>query len=440
MKQIACLLCLLSLFQGAIGQLQPIAGWREHLPYHRAVSVVAGNNEIIATTPYAVFSIDFTDNSIHRFSKMTGLSETGVNAIARDSGTGKLIIAYFNGNLDVLGGDLVKNIPALKESQLTGDKSVNSIYCLNAKAYLSTGIGIVVTDLQRNEIKETYVIGQNGQQIRVNAIASDQSLFYAATIEGLKTASILSSNLADYHNWQVESINGISFQNISSVILISENHPIILKNDSLFIKQGLNWPLLYSSGNSIRSVTKWNNQLIVTESSQTSARVVVLNENGSITQTIQNPAFIKNPIEATRYANDFWIADSTTGLIKFSTGTFTSYSPNSPYSIALGDMQANANRLWASAGSVNPSWIGQQNKDGVFRFFENSWENFNSTNIPAFDSFPDVVSLEIDASNSSVWLGSFGGGLMQLKEDKTFTIFKQNSPLQRRRDYRAFLM
>jgi len=430
MTRITCLLCLLSLSLGALGQVQPIGGWREHLPYHQAISVVPGNNEIFAATPYSVFNVDFTDNSIHRFSKMTGLSETGVTGIARDSMTGKWIIAYFNGNLDVLNGNLVKNIPALKESQNIGDKTIYNIYDHNGRAYLSTGIGIVVIDMQRNEVKETYVVGQNGQEIKVSSIASDKNLFYAATVEGLKSAPISSPNLVDYHNWQNEIINGTSSQNITAVTVLSDDHPIILKNDSLYIKQGSNWPLLFADGNRIRSMTKSNNQLIVAETTQTGGRIVVLNENGNVLQVIQNSTFIKNPIQADRIGNDFWIADSTTGLIKFSGGTFTSYSPNSPHSIALGDMQFTDHTLWASAGNVTANWVAQNNKNGVYRFFNNSWDNFNAGNILALDSLPDIISIAFDARISAVWLGSFGGGLMQLKDDRSFTIFKQNSPLQ----------
>ena len=430
MRQFVCFLCLLFSLVTAVGQLQPIEQWREHLPYHQAISVVAGTNEIFASTPYSLFTIEYADNSIHRYSKITGLAETGISAIARDSATNKLVVAYFNGNLDVLSGNVVKNIPAMKESQIIADKTINSIYCVNGRAYLAAGIGIIVADLQRNEIRETYVIGQNGQQITVNTIASDANFFYAATAEGLKSAPIASSNLADYRNWQTEVINGSSIQEISSVIVLSNDHPIILKNDSVFIKQSAAWTLLYSSGNSIRSVTKSNNQIIVAEGSQTNARVVILNENGSIAQIIQHPQFVQHPVQATYYSADWWIADSTTGLIKFSAGSFTPYTPNSPNSVALGDIKATPNNLWASAGSVNANWLPQGNKNGVFKFSNNNWENFNSTNLATLDSFPDIISLAIDAGTNSTWLGSFGGGLMQLKQDNTFAIFKQNSPLQ----------
>src|SRR5690606_3105003 len=57
-------------------EIPPVEGWREHLPYHSAISVTAGNDKIFAATPFSLFSVDLTDNSIERFSKINGLSET----------------------------------------------------------------------------------------------------------------------------------------------------------------------------------------------------------------------------------------------------------------------------------------------------------------------------------------------------------------------------
>ena len=51
-------------------------------------------------------------------------------------------------------------------------------------------------------------------------------------------------------------------------------------------------------------------------------------------------------------------------------------------------------------------------------------------NVPALDSFPDLITLAVDPRDASVWAGSFGGGLLQLRTDGTISIFKQNSPLQ----------
>jgi len=202
MKQIVCLKWVFLICCSASAQLQPIGNWREHLPYHQAISVEAGDNKIFAATPYSIFYIDQKDNSLHTYDKLSGLVTTGISCIAFDSASRKLVIAYTNSDIDIVQNDIVSRITALSES-LNGDKTVYDIFCSNGLAYLCTGIGIVVIDESRHEVKDTYIIGDNGQQLRVNGFTTDKDFFYAATDQGLKLASVNNSNLADYHNWVV---------------------------------------------------------------------------------------------------------------------------------------------------------------------------------------------------------------------------------------------
>ncbi|RYF81338.1 MAG: hypothetical protein EON98_12485, partial [Chitinophagaceae bacterium] len=100
------LLCLLLLFPFVgIGQnnFQAIGLWREHLPYQGAIDVTASDQKIYAATPFSLFSVDKNSKEIERFSKVSGLSETGVSAINYDPASKKLFVAYSNSNLDVNG-------------------------------------------------------------------------------------------------------------------------------------------------------------------------------------------------------------------------------------------------------------------------------------------------------------------------------------------------
>ena len=161
-----------------------------------ALNQVVKGNQLYCATNSAVFSVS-SNNSITRYSKVTGLNDLFVSAIGWDDDSQQLLIAYNNSNLDVLKGSIVKNIGDIKRSSIAGNKTINSIYCKNGLAYLGTGLGIVIADLNKYEIKDTWFIGTNAAQINVTAITSDANYFYAATSEGLKKAAILSPNLSN---------------------------------------------------------------------------------------------------------------------------------------------------------------------------------------------------------------------------------------------------
>ena len=105
------------------------------------------------------------------------------------------------------------------------------------------------------------------------------------------------------------------------------------------------------------------------------------------------------------------------------------YQPNSPYAVASGEMTAKDGIVWVAAGSVSSNWTNTFSKNGLFRFNENEWTNFNQENIPAFDSLYDVLTVVSDAKDNTAWGGSFGGGLFHLLNNNTVQIYKQNSPL-----------
>ena len=121
---------LAGLITAAQEPLAPVGQWREHLPYNSAIDLAAGNNRIFCATPYSLFSVNYTDAQIERFSRVTGLSETGVRTICMNETRDKLLVAYSNSNLDILTGDQVINIPDIKRDNGPGDKSVYYVYPL----------------------------------------------------------------------------------------------------------------------------------------------------------------------------------------------------------------------------------------------------------------------------------------------------------------------
>ena len=416
--------------ESLLSQLQPIGQWRDHLPYHQAIQVTHAGGKIWCATPYSLFSVEDADNTLERHSKINGLSETGISAIGANETSNQLIIAYYNSQVDILQNEDIYTIDAIKNSTVSGDKTIHHIYTYQQQAYLSTGIGIIVVNLEKKEVKDTYIIGSTGNKINVNATATDGQFLYAATGEGLKKAPVNSNNLSDFRNWQnISGTNGLTTGSIASVAALQQNI-IVLKNDSLFSTTGTNWSFLYAGGWTINNITISDNKILVSETNNNTGRITVLSTQGNIVQLIQHPQFTKSPRQAISLSGNYWIADTLTGLSRFSGNNFEPFVPNSPYAIATGTMQVVNNTLWATAGITNANWEPQNNKDGLYRYADNTWVNFTAPAFPAMDTMPDMISLAIDLVNQSAWAGSLGGGMINIKPDNTIQAYKQNSPLQ----------
>ncbi|HEX8332593.1 MAG TPA: two-component regulator propeller domain-containing protein [Segetibacter sp.] len=409
-------------------QLQPVGQWREHLPYQNTIQVVQGGNEMFAATINNVFSVD-EKNNITRYSKVTGLNDIGVSAIAWDEALAQLVIAYNNSNIDVIKNRIVRNISDIKRSNITGNKAINYIYCKDKIAYLCSGLGVIVVDLEKSEIKDTWQIGSGGGQVKINGFTSDGSSYYAATDEGLKRASISSTNLADYRNWQ--SVGSFGNGPVKMVSKVSDKI-VALKNDSIYVVNGNASTIFYADATwPIVSINIAAEKLLVTQRTAVgSSRVLVLNSNGTIDKTLMQPGVISFPRWATVKDDAVWVADFFGGLSKFDNGSFERYIPDGPLGSASGEMVVNKGSLYVAAGEVSDAWNYQFNRNGIYNFTEGRWSNIGAFNTPSLDTVLDFITVAIDPKDESLWAGSYGGGLVSISSTNQVKIYKQNSSLQ----------
>src|SRR5258705_4133116 len=408
--------------------IPPIGQWREHLPYNSAIDVTAGDGKVYCATPYSLFSVHTSVNTNERMSPVTGINEKGINDIKYDETNNKLFIAYNNSNIDIIYRNDIYNVPDIKRDNIIGDKTIYNIYPLDKNYYLSTGLGIIIIDGDRYEVKDSWFIGNGGNPVKVNGFTSDATFFYAATEEGLKKVPVNSPNPANYANWQVVSgSNGLS-AGVCKNVLNVQNRIVVQKNDSLFVQNGIAWTFLYTDTWPFVSSNSTENKIQLCERQLNGiSRVVILNADGTILRTLANVGAFSFPRKAILYNNDPWVADQFACLSHFGASlTYQQYILNSPQATASGEILVYNNVFYATAGSVNDAWNYQYNGDGIYTFSAGSWNNINRYRYTPIDSLLDYVTIAIDKRDETIWAGSYGGGLLHVKPGPLFEIFKQN--------------
>ncbi len=406
----------------AIGQ------WGEHLPYNSAIDVTVGDNKVWCATPYSLFTVNIADNSIERLSRVTGLNETGISTIKYDETNNKLFIAYSNSNIDIIYRNDIYNVPDIKRDNIIGDKAIYNIYPLGKNYYLSSGLGVIVIDGDKYELRDSWFIGNGGNQVKVNGFTSDGNFFYAATDEGLKRAASNATNLANYTNWQtISGSNGLS-AGVCKNVLNVQSKIIAEKNDSLFVFNGNAWTLLYADGWPIVSSNTSANKLQLCQRFPNgNSKVAVLNADGTVARTLTQAGVISFPRKAILVNDDPWIADQFGSLSHFYSSSYEQYKLNSPEEIASGQMIVYKNIFYATAGQVNDAWNYQYNGNGIYIFKEGSWANINRYRFSQIDSLLDYIDIAINPKDETIWAASYGGGLLHIKTGPSFEIFKQNN-------------
>jgi len=404
----------------------PIGMWKEYLPYNSTIDVAAGNGKIYAATPYSLFSVTLADNSIERMSRITGLNETGISAIHYDDDQQKLVIAYANSNIDILYRNDIINVPDIRRDNIIGDKTIYNIHSLEKNYYLSTGLGVIIIDGDRYEVKDSWFIGNDGQQVKVNGFTNDGSMFYAATDQGLKRALRNASNLADHAQWEMLSgANGLP-SGLCQNVLNFQNAIIAEADNKLWRLSNGSWSVWYEDEWPVISISISGGRLLICQRKLSGeSRVIILNANAVIERTITQVEPISFPRRAIIWQNDPWLADQFGGLSHFTSSAYEQYKLNSPEATASGEMTVYNNTFYATAGEVNEAWNYQFNGNGFFMLKDGEWANINRFRYPQLDTLLDFISVAVDPADESVWAGSYGGGLLHFSQPATFSILKQ---------------
>jgi ligand-binding sensor domain-containing protein len=425
MKFSAILLFSAVFFSGFLNSIYAqnlqIGQWRDHLPYNKCISIALSSTRSYSATESSLLYFDKTDNSISRKNKVNGLSDVGISSIAFSEEYNTLVVAYSNTNLDLIKGEEIINVPDIKRKQILGNKTINKIMIIGKYAYLSCGFGIVVLDIDREEIHDTYYIGPLGTQINVFDLTLNEAnnKFYAATEKGIYSADA-SSNLAYFDNWIKET--SISAPNAKFNLVVAFNGKVyanstksIWESDTLYVYNGNVWDYFLPGNHSNRAnINVSNNRLLICQY----LAVDVYKPDGSFDKNYYtySPGNIRPNDALFDASGELWIADNDNGMWNIDNSYQShQYLINGPLSARVAGMDISGNTLWAASGGRDASFGALYNPAQFCTFENESWTSFNGSNSTFLQSKADILCVAADPLDGNhAYLGSWGYGVFEM--------------------------
>jgi len=426
--------CLLLLPIAAFPQIPlGIGEWRIHVPYKNVTSLTDAGDRIYLSANVFFFSYDKETGSLRQYDKVTGLSDVGVSLVSYNPFNKTLLVVYENTNIDLIRNNTIINISDIKRKQIVGEKKIYSVYFSGNLAYLASSFGIIVMDMDKVEIKDTWRIGNNGAAKKVFSFTEDNTKFYAATEEGLKSASKNSPNLANYAEWSFET--GLPAKSTNQVTFF-EGQIFASVNDTLYKNDGVAWNYFYSHPKwEIINLTAANKKLTiceVNESNGFAGRTLLVGDDFVCCDTSLYQPEIRNPFQA--YVDTdgtAWIADFLNGLIKVQNGTI--YPPIYPQGLSATTKVQNISVESGIVG-VAPGGSGYTgspvNRDGFFVFEDNWWKTYNEFNAPALIDYLSLYDVAAHPTQNKIYYGSWWGGLVEFSDGSITVYNKDNSALE----------
>ncbi|MCL2245933.1 MAG: hypothetical protein FWC10_02330 [Lentimicrobiaceae bacterium] len=422
----------------------PLGQFKEYLAYNRFHSVAQDHENIYAATDKSILVVDKSGGAQDKWSNLNGLSDVGIQTIHSDN-EGRLFIAYTNSNIDIVKDYKVYNIRDLLNKQITGSKTINSIFTFGGLAYFSCDFGVVIIDLDNLLVKDTWFTIKHNEPYRAHSLAIHNDRYYLATDKGVCSLPVNTSNPADFSSWtQEEELPQVPYKLLFSYqdkLFAVQNTKAIVDTfvfDTLFVYQNSHWNYDASMEIEINSFDKKDEKLLICSWNH----IQFFSGDNFIDKT-----YWKRPPHRWQSGRkaifddkmNVWIADDNLGLIYLDLQNDTSIA-----NIAEGPANSSSYGLCflegmlavvpgARSGAIVPSW----NAPAISILQNDKWwstTDFSQLNADAPESRPGGFnSVAINPKNTNeIYIGSWLDGLYKINREthEIFCYNNYNSPLK----------
>ncbi|MDR2836291.1 MAG: hypothetical protein LBV69_08920 [Bacteroidales bacterium] len=455
MKKAIQFICFLLISLLSFGQIG-LGQWREHYNFNNGKKIIYAKDDVYMQSDLGLLKYNTKTKELEKVTRITGLNDSHISDIEFSEETNSLIVGYTNGNIDIISNNEIINIIDIKRKQIIAEKSINSIATSGNFAYLGCGFGIVVLDIVRQEIKDTWYIGNNGSYVKTNKILVHNSTIYAATETGVYKGD-MNQHLADFANWEIITNNNYGdpnfdwLHNKSIGCLAYFKDKLIVScrvndnQDSLLVYDGNSWDRLHIivDFRFVFDISCTENRLIFSFwISGGWGEVTIFNENFNKIRNIYNlvidgkekgikPKSAKINLKDTTM---ICIADESLGLIVYNLQWWSheKLNINCPTTNDVYDMTTFGNNVYSVAGSVNLSWGQKFTAASFYTFINQNWVSYDRTNVPEFTSIYDFVSIAVDPFDENrIFLGSWYNGLFEFRNNSFYRNYTdQNSTIR----------
>ena len=407
MKIIKTLFLFLGLFWTSVYSQSDfgIGKWRLHSVFGAVKNVIKADNRIYAQSDRGLYYYDLNEQSLIELSKVDGLSSNEFSALAFDESTKTLIIGYSDGNIDLVQDNQIININSIKESTLSGSKLINHIQSSKGKAYLSTDFGMVVLNLNKLEVAETYRgLGTNGVNVSITySELSNSDSLYILTNEGIKVGDASGRyNLLDGGNWT--NIN-FGVGEISSFHLFNSELFAVISDNKIYKYSVSEVTRINAPVATINSLISTKDKLYISYSN------ALYSYENDMTSLISTGNDVQDWTDVISNADILWSGNKDGAIIKYelNTQTSSSYKISGLSSNIIWRGSFTNGKLFVTGGGYDN--YQTLNRETIIHKFDNKWlTKIQNKKSEGVYNAMDIVYNEVQGK---YYICSFLGGLLE---------------------------
>jgi hypothetical protein len=439
MKSNYLLLVLLLAFGNLANAQIPMGTWKYHVASAKAIDIVTDGERIFTALENGLYIYNpYTEEGVLK-TALNGLSDIEISCLYHDATDNATYIGYANGNIDKWQEGKITNLPAIKLAQISNSKRINQFERNGAYIYVANDFSIVLIDVAKEEIKDTYY-PTNGLEAIVDVALSQDSIFALTSTQMLKG---LRSNpaLPDYSQWdrdlrfpyqatnkyrELQTINQ-QFWVLRSNDAYGQDSVFRLKNDVLV--NVINEPFSYE----INSIQNVGSQISVS----IDGGFLIYNADGLQLSTYSASLLDRwiNPSRVCQLGNSYWSADQAWGLQEHPNAyTCKRYPIEGLANTFVYTMDWQEGVLAVGSGRLEAEIAPAFTRNGIHILEENQWRSHNTPKVTSWDynKMWDFISIAVNPKNpKEIAAGTYSfAPLTLLNQTDTLVFDQSNSPLE----------
>lgn len=391
--------------------------WKVHLPFTDVKSISSNSKEVFAGTPSGIFILSLEGEPIEILNSLNGLSDNDVRKLHWSEEHKALLVAYENGQLDWIKGQKIQYWNAIYKAPIIGKKQINDIYFKDNDAWIACSFGIVRQDVSQLARSETYRnLGPGGASVDVSGVMVHQDTIYATTNLGILQAPLNATNLSDFRFWNLIKSSSSCHK------IIAFRQELFVGMDSAVYKysQG-SWQIVPSSSHGKLLDMAVSDDFLT----MTFEKAIIVYNGASGQSTVYPEVGQREAIYLPKHG--LFSASFFAGIIwKTISGNTWYVYPNGPNSKFCTDIQFYQNKCFVATGGMSPNWDSYYRNDRFSWYDGKEWNSYTQLD-PQLLNVRDIWKIAIDPLNGSVYLASFGNGMLHFDGNSITEVFNASN-------------
>jgi hypothetical protein len=396
-------------------QLQ-VGQWRNHTDMKSIRSVLQSTGQVVCASGGGMFVYDEATKHYDRFTVSEGLTSNDLTSVAMDT-QGRLWFGASNGAVDVFdpSSRTWQAVPDIKESNRS-QKSIRGFFATGDSVFIVSDFGVAVFNTSKWEFGDTYASFGFAIQPAVTKAIIRKNDVWVGTDRGIASASLGSPNLSAPTSWTLYgAAQGLTSANITSLAVFRDT-----------ILAGTPGGVYFLAGNTFQLIASTVGKSIVDIEISLNRICFVWNGTNQFTVESQNyvlaPSLViasKNGIMGTSLSFSAegmapYVGTTTLGVVHWNGTSWDMIAPNGPQSNLFVSLCVDASGVLWGASGINGGGRGFYRFDPALMDGD-QWKNFTKSDYPVLlsDDYYKVST----TSNGSVWISSWGDGVVEVVAD-----------------------